>query len=1269
MTENKCRPLDWDKIHNFVVEKSNAFLEGIGKGDVDWFLTDSNVKVEPQPAVPNEITKSDHQTQELKKQILNNLLVTPQSPHLAVSNSNVNSINKAKPSVLPISEEQAHPNSYLDYAARSKLSSSIHRRRSSVSSVASTGSNSSTSSTSGSGGRFLSKLKNKLYKSDSQPSSPVFPPHSPTSECLSSPQNTRTSRSNSVSASALEQSHYPTFTGTVTNGSFSSSSPVFKSGYQMDSSVPHMDLNLDQSKDNRNGSFDLELCDPRLEEYIRFYKQPSNPKTPGRRGSLKAENSMYPNRCITNIDPNPPKVSGPTQSTSKIGSLLFRRVSTASSAPAQDNVSNPLKTSMDSSLSLVSTAPTEVLPQFRDLKSLKRVAFHSLTFLIDPPQQIPSRTPRKGNVEVLPSGVVRVNPLTEADKLAIEKSQKGLGGGLVVGGTGALGLCKKSEDEDLDEVSPNEESQTGCDSNGEEDTAIDKHAKLLAIDKPMLHHVARPGYTVPVKKMALDLMYTRCCHLREILPIPAIAKQIPKGSMAPLPLLQLRNPTPTMIEIQTFADFIRIAPIICISLDGVTLSLEQFKILLSAMCAKKQLEKLSLRNTPIDTEGWSLLCWFLSRNTVLNKLDITQCPPLSVNVLKKKKKKTDKKADEESIVRMTCNKENRSDMDWALFTATIIARGGIEELILTGCCITDLSIFEMLMKLAVTLKTYKLGLAYNQITPQQLKIIMESWVLSTLSRGLDLGYNDFLSSAYLNIFLEISKTNKYKEMMRESRLGFLSLNATNLHFSDTFKEVYEKFLVSLPNLKYLDMSNNPKLFGVYALNNLSSDSPQNSASSNILDGNGFSNDDEGKVYTQEAISSYLCSKLPLFKNLIRLHLENNGLSIVSLKNLFETVPYCKNLAYLSVIGNIFDVEAATSLIQGLENSKSLITVDGDFNQLPEVLRERIGLYTMRNMELLFKQHLHARDGGESHDAPIEPATTVGHEESITEKLSHILLQKRENKFDLSSPEVLSFVKMVQNDRIKLKTVIKDLFHLQWKNELSVDGKEALIRLLFIDSSLERGLRSIDNSLADKDGSITSSDILNMNLAEDEKSKLKTTALSRIQDVDADHATLLAPVGSGSLPISRAQSLTNLSNLNKEEGSVLKLLNMQPAGEEIFHKFATFSGEEIRRKLLDVNLGELDNVIDYLSKARDKGISLKELFNQSKSEANSEGHNYLDEIRKKLDVLRETLPDNQDKGDDLESIADFGAEESSETSKETEEDILRTYDKLLNKFNH
>ena len=46
-------------------------------------------------------------------------------------------------------------------------------------------------------------------------------------------------------------------------------------------------------------------------------------------------------------------------------------------------------------------------------------------------------------------------------------------------------------------------------------------------------------------------------------------------------------------------------------------------------------------------------------------------------------------------------------------------------------------------------------------------------------------------------------------------LAFLSLNATNLRFSDAFKEVFETVVMRFPSLKYLDLSNNPKLFGSF----------------------------------------------------------------------------------------------------------------------------------------------------------------------------------------------------------------------------------------------------------------------------------------------------------------------------------------------------------------------------------------------------------------------------------------------------------------------
>lgn len=1207
-----CKPLDWNLIHNFVAEKSNSVLNGIKQHDVDWFLRESSVSVAPDPSKEANNVSAD--TNGVTRQTLNSSSIqTPASPHLTISNTNEHNLAKTKPSISPILEEPALPDNYLDYAKKNAPPTT--RRRSSVTSIASM----SSASSNGSNGGLFSKLKSKFHKPDSAPSSPALAPVN-TSSVFKSDYDMRLSRTDSPGLSPVEPKA--------------------------------------EKKEPKPESQDL--ADPRLEEYVRFYKQENRSRSSSvgliRRSSLKLDNGGILEGCLLNAVP-PKKQAFSAESpvpASKFSAFLRRRSTIVPEKDTQLTLSFELAVSESSN-----SVASEPIPQFQGLKPMKRVAFHSLTFLIDPPQQIPSRTPRLGNVEILPSGVVRVNPLTEADKLAIEKSQKGLGGGLVVGGTGALGLIEKPEgpngpvDIAREKDEPNEVAKK--DSNGDDDTKIDEHAKSLSIDKPMLHHRPVPGYTVPIKKMALDLMYTRCCHLREILPIPAIAKQIPKGSMAPLTVLQLRNPTPTMIEIQTFADFIRIAPIMCISLDGVNMSLDQFKVLLSAMCSKKQLEKLSLRNTPIDAEGWSLLCWFLSRNKVLQRLDITQCPPLSVNVLKKKKKKTDKKPEEE-IIHMTCNKENRSDMDWALFTATIIARGGIEELILTGCCIADLEIFEKFIKHAVMLKTYKLGMAYNQLVPQQIRILLEYWVLSELSRGLDLGYNDFLSSSYLNVFLEIEKSPSFSKLVAKTKLGFLSLNATNLRFNEYFKEVFEKFFLKLPNLKYLDLSNNPKLFGVFQP--VLPDSPQKTRTSSEDSSLSVSEKLLPEEYSkgQEAIVSYFTSKLPLFGNLLRLHLENNGLTSQSLVDISQIIPFCKNLGYLSIIGNQLDLVSATAIIQGLKNSKSLLTLDCDYHLLPEAFKERIGLYTMRNMEYIMKSLASGSDTSSTETDAEEP--------SLTEQLTNILLMKATKKLDLQSPEVLQFTRKARSDRLKLKATITELLHLQWKNELNLEGKEALIRLLFIDSSLERGMKLIDNSLVEPEANLTSTDIIGIHLAEDEKNQHKSSVHSKIQDARAVQADLLSPVESCSLPYSRTQSLTSLNNLNKQEGSVLKLLNLlklHKGDEPLFDKFDVYSGEEIRRKLLDVNMSGLDKMITYLGNVRKEGVSLKTLFNDPKGH---EDFNLLVEIRQKLSHLQEAIP-----SDGVPVVVPQPETETLENDTKVDdgEAINQAYDEVLSKF--
>ncbi|KAG7835491.1 hypothetical protein KL942_005185 [Ogataea angusta] len=95
--------------------------------------------------------------------------------------------------------------------------------------------------------------------------------------------------------------------------------------------------------------------------------------------------------------------------------------------------------SRSSSLSISYVPPppkvekTPPIKALRDVKPIRKVAFATTTFVNDPPQQIPSRHPRKGNVEVGPDGELIIHKLSPEE-------QKCASSGIVVGGSGHLRL-------------------------------------------------------------------------------------------------------------------------------------------------------------------------------------------------------------------------------------------------------------------------------------------------------------------------------------------------------------------------------------------------------------------------------------------------------------------------------------------------------------------------------------------------------------------------------------------------------------------------------------------------------------------------------------------------------------------------------------------------------------------------------------------------------------------------------------------------------------
>lgn len=680
------------------------------------------------------------------------------------------------------------------------------------------------------------------------------------------------------------------------------------------------------------------------------------------------------------------------------------------------------------------------IESLKNVKPLKKVAFATTTFVNDPPQQIPSRNPRKGNVEICSNGEIIIHKIDPQEKINSAT-------GMVVGGSGHLKLINEdattnANDKNLnidglpssatmkktastasmasqgsfDQTIKSEDRVAAAQKAREKkvDDEIDVQKENLTIDKPMVKR--KKQMAKPVVTLKMDELYTRCCHLREILPIPATLKQIPKGSTDPIPLLHLRNPRPSMIEILSFTDFIRIAPIICVSFDGVSLTNEMFRIVLSSLLYKKYLEKLSLRNTPIDEEGWKMLCAFLSMNKSLKRLDITQCPSLDVNTQRMKKKSS--KAQD---LRMTCNMNDRSDRDWALFTASLIFRGGIDDLILTGCKVPDLRLFSNLLNLALV-RTKKIGLAYNNLTLQHCYVIARWLEANQQICGIDLGYNDL--SSFLKPFTDYAKSLNNKD----NNLSMLSLNSCNLIKSSETEEFFNA-LSTLPKLAYLDLSSNSKLMKSFL----------------------------GKFSVH----------IPLFHTLSVLFMDDNDLNTSSMVRILESISLAPNLSILSLIGNEMNDTVAEALCKALRASDTLYSISFEKDKVSPDYQRKIGLLTMRNVE----RQLYARTGEiNGVTRSFADIISVADKDQIRKELGlkdHMSFTETfynliHSKETLDKEQFQKFLSIIVKVRTNLKKTIQELTKLHSEDKLSVQGMEMLFRLLSMEASIDKAFELINS---------------------------------------------------------------------------------------------------------------------------------------------------------------------------------------------------------------
>ena len=802
-----------------------------------------------------------------------------------------------------------------------------------------------------------------------------------------------------------------------------------------------------------------------------------------------------------------PNTNTNATSSNKFGAFL-RRVT--SHGATQINMSSD--GSLDKSVSTMSSTydshkfdPTNfnVLPGLEDLKPLKHVSFATNTYFNDPPQQICSKNPRKGEVEVKPNGSVVIHRLTPQERRKILQESTA---GIVVGGTGQLKLLvpetdstnddstdiettqadlRKREEKVPDNILSGDSKQAAADeeeeeeeeeaqeedesthvrnmelaaaeaaaearaketpndlrrtvTNHEEEVGVSKSASHFTIDKPMVSRRSQTNLNssdsttslqsagseatddaeFPPKDLRIphDVVYTRCCHLREILPIPATLKQLTAGSTDPIPLLQLRNPRPSMVEVWSFSDFISIAPILCLSLDGVHLTVDMLRIILSSLSSKKNFEKLSLRNTPLDEEGWKILCYFISHSESLVSIDLTMVSHIKVNV-----QKPSKSSLKSTLHRMDYNKDSRSEMNWNLLAGAIAVKGGLEELILSGAKMS-LNQFKNFIEVGA-MRSSRLGLAYNELSMEQCQILAK-WIVHSRVTGLDIGFNDLRGK--LQPFSD-AMFDKIHAMKHKNLVKFISLNNTNLQVEEGATSDTNEFLKLLSilcfskSMKYLDLSNNPKIFP-YCMHTL-------------LD----------------------C--LPSFVGLARLHLDFNGLTSTEIVTIAETLPLCQSLHHLSMIGTPLDLASSKALAEAVKKSTSLITLDLDYAYMPEKIKDEISLYRMRNIQSELSSPSERKI---SSDATIQKLGKQYEDsnqlQSIRDEFTTLLTETfdESNKAEYNAT-VEKFILKVSKARKKIRKVVQDLFDLRVQGELNIEGKEALIRLCIIDASLEKSIR-------------------------------------------------------------------------------------------------------------------------------------------------------------------------------------------------------------------
>lgn len=655
------------------------------------------------------------------------------------------------------------------------------------------------------------------------------------------------------------------------------------------------------------------------------------------------------------------------------------------------------------------------VPEIQDI-NVNRVTFNTDTYSGHLPQQIPTKNPRPGCIKILDNGNL-IRPYSMNDIVNPEKGYRtAVEAATLAAYTNATAVAKAAKEPPskmhgfLSSKSSNDATKQGSIEAGEPNTDCGAVTSgKLQIDTPMHGSTGFPTPRKPSnpeaaaeaatpaaqptgpKHTGLAELYAKCCHLREIMPIQATMAQI-EGHETALPSLQLTNHRPTLIDVLSFADFIAIAPISTIILYNFDGTEEMFRNIVLAVARSTTLRKLCLSGANLTPNNLKVLCAFLLASKSIRKLDI-------------------------SIVRdsegnMPVNFKQmpffpREQLDWRLFTKTLVARGGIEELLINGCMIPH-DAFQELISQGCSIATKRLGVASSDLQEDDFRTLC-AWAAQTncVCEGIDVGGND------------LSKCNKLLTLLfEEASIQYMSLNSCKLSDAHALSQVMDhRFGDS--KLRFIDLSYNPALF--------------------------------------PDILPAFDEHLPKFGNLRRLHLDYNNLGSAEITQLADTIVKCPKLYHLSLLGNRdINDSALEALAMAVKLSKTLTVLELDTDIVPANIARRISHYCLQNMEELIDPEHRKR----SEEFDKDESELIDDGTSLAKAVGYALdTSKEQHKTHLESVTV-GLADRATAVRVNVRDRIEQLISSLSDNSGTLDPqlREKLVRLYALDSTLERALR-------------------------------------------------------------------------------------------------------------------------------------------------------------------------------------------------------------------